>query len=76
MQAYTQTDDASHWRERCAQRLQHLDPDLGPSDARRVAQELWGFERTRAMPPDDAADFVNREMQLDRPRFERRVKPR
>ncbi len=76
METPLHTTDAGIWREHCARRLQKLDPDLGAFDARRIAGELWSFERTRAMSPDDAAEFVNREMQADAPRFERRLTPR
>lgn len=69
-------EEAEAWHDRCAQRLQQIDPELPFPDARRVALDLWGFERTRAMPPEAAADFVSREMQAPRPRFERRASPR
>lgn len=65
--------EPSVWRDRCAQRIGQIEPDLPPLEARGLAEELYAFERTRAMAPDAAADFVASEMgRTERTRFERR----
>lgn len=62
------------WIERCAHRIAELDPELAFYEAREVADALRSFERTRAMSPEAAADFVASELaRPDRPRFERRL---
>ena len=69
----TEPLSADQWYERCANRFVHLDPQLAASDAQQTAQDVYAFERTRAMGPEAAADFVAAEMQRpDRARFERR----
>jgi hypothetical protein len=65
--------DPQIWRSRCARRVSELDPDLTRSEAERLAKDLHAFERTRAMSPEAAAEFVALEMSRpDRAPFERR----
>lgn len=71
------TLDAADWRDRCAQRIAELDQDLSRSEAERLAKDVWAFERTRAMSPEAAAEFVAIEMSRpDRAPFERRATAR
>ena len=73
----TPTLSAADWRERCARRVREIDPNISESEAETVAQDVYDFERTRAMQPEEAADFVAEQMsQADPPRFERRSKDR
>ena len=73
----TQTIPASEWRQRCARRIRQIDPEITESEADTVAQDVYDFERTRAMPPEEAADFLAQQMsQAEPPRFERRSKDR
>lgn len=68
-----QTLDPTIWRSRCAQRIAELDQDISRSEAERLAKDVWAFERTQAMPPEAAAEFVSVEMSRpDRAPFERR----
>ena len=72
-----QSLSAAEWRERCALRIRELDRQMSESEAQTVAQDVYDFERTRAMRPEDAADFVAEQMrQTEPPRFERRSKDR
>jgi hypothetical protein len=65
--------DPVTWRNRCAQRMAELDPDLTRSEAERLAKDVHAFERTRAMDPEAAAEFVSIEMSRpERAPFERR----
>jgi hypothetical protein len=65
--------DPVTWRSRCAQRMAELDPDLTRSEAERLAKDVHAFERTRAMDPEAAAEFVSIEMSRpERAPFERR----
>ncbi len=65
------------WCERCARRLAALDDAMTTAEARRLAKDVYAFERTRAMGPDNAAEFVAHEMtRPDRGPFERRAAPR
>ena len=65
------------WCERCAQRIVALDDQISELEARRVAKDMHAFERTRAMAPEAAADFIASEMgRDDRSRFERRTTTR
>ncbi len=65
--------DAADWRIRCAQRIAELDNDMSKSEAERLAKDVYAFERTRAMSPEAAAEFVAIEMSRpDRAPFERR----
>ena len=69
--------DSAAWRSRCAQRMAELDPDLTRSEAERLAKDVHAFERTRAMEPEAAAEFVSIEMSRpERAPFERRSAPR
>jgi hypothetical protein len=73
----TQTISAEEWRERCARRIRELDLEISESEAQTVAQDVYDFERTRAMQPEEAADFLAEQMsQTEPPRFERRSKKR
>ncbi len=70
----TEPTSADAWCERCANRFMELDAELAASDARQTAQDVYAFERTRAMSPEEAAEFVALEMRRpDRARFERRA---
>ena len=61
------------WLERCARRISEVDADISDSEARRLARDFQRFERTRAMPPEEAVDFVARELaNPERAPFERR----
>ncbi len=65
--------DPVTWRSRCAQRMAELDPDLTRSEAELLAKDVHAFERTRAMEPEVAAEFVSVEMSRpERAPFERR----
>ena len=69
--------DAADWRIRCAQRIAELDGDLSRIEAERLAKDVYAFERTRAMTPEAAAEFVAIEMSRpDRAPFERRATAR
>jgi hypothetical protein len=73
----TQSLPAPEWRERCARRVREIDANISESEAETVAQDLYDFERTRAMQPEEAADFVAEQMsQAEPPRFERRSSKR
>ena len=72
-----QSLSAAEWRERCARRIRELDRQISESEAETIAQDVYDFERTRAMLPEDAADFVAEQMsRTEPPRFERRSKER
>lgn len=61
------------WLERCARRISEVDAEIADAEARRIARDLQRFERTAAMPPEAAVDFVAMEMsKADQARFERR----
>lgn len=66
----------TEWIERCARRLTEVDPALGAAEARELAVALHAFERTRALDPVAAVDFVASELDQPEPRFERRARPR
>ncbi len=69
--------EPSDWRQRCAQRIAELDNDLSRVEAERLARDVYAFERTRAMSPEAAAEFVAVEMSRpDRAPFERRATAR
>ncbi len=73
----TGTAEWEAWCDRCAQRLAELDDAITTAEARRLAKDVYAFERTRAMGPDSAAEFVALEMSRpDRGPFERRAAPR
>ena len=68
---------AADWRARCARRIRELDGQISESEAETIAQDVYDFERTRAMLPEEAADFVAEQMsRAEPPRFERRSKER
>jgi hypothetical protein len=46
------------WLERCARRISELEQDIAEAEARKIARDLHKFERTRAMDPEAAVDFV------------------
>lgn len=46
------------WLERCARRISEVDDEIADAEARRIARDLHRFERTRAMDPEAAVDFV------------------
>ena len=65
------------WLERCANRIAEVDQNIGADEARRPARELYSFERTAAMAPEAAVDFVASELaRPTRGRFERRIQTR
>lgn len=71
------TLDPADWRNRCAQRIAEIDQDLSRVEAERLAKDVYAFERTRAMSPEAAAEFVAVEMSRpDRAPFERRATAR
>lgn len=71
------TLDSADWRNRCAQRIAEIDQDLSRVEAERLAKDVYAFERTRAMSPEAAAEFVAVEMSWpDRAPFERRATAR
>jgi len=73
----TQTLEPSEWRSRCARRIAELDDDISPVEAQTIAQDIYAFERTRAMAPEAAADFIAEQMsRTEPPKFERRSKDR
>jgi hypothetical protein len=68
-----QAMDFDAWCERCARRIGELDQQITPAEAKRLARDVYAFERTRAMGPVDAAEFVAVEMSRpERGPFERR----
>jgi hypothetical protein len=68
-----ETLEPATWRSRCAQRIAELDPDISRSEAEHLAKDVYAFERTRAMSPEAAAEFISTEMaRPDRAPFERR----
>ena len=68
-----ETTDPDDWRDRCARRISELDQDITRIEAERLAKDVYAFERTRAMSPEEAAEFVAIEMSRpDRAPFERR----
>ena len=61
------------WLERCARRIAEVEQDIAETEARRIARDLQRFERTAAMPPEAAVDFVAMDMsEADPARVERR----
>jgi len=71
------TLQSADWRNRCAQRIAEIDQDLSRAEAERLAKDVYAFERTRAMSPEAAAEFVAVEMSRpDRAPFERRATAR
>jgi hypothetical protein len=70
------TPAATEWIERCVVLLLARDPHMTREEARVLAQDMLGFQRTAAMTPEAAVDFVAAEMLREQPRLERRFKPR
>lgn len=69
--------DPTDWRSRCAQRIAELDQEISRIEAERLAKDVYAFERTRAMSPEAAAEFISAEMaRPDRAPFERRAQSR
>lgn len=65
------------WVERCARRIAEVERGIDDDEALGLASQMGEFERTAAMPPEDAVEFVAREMaRPDHGRFERRTAPR
>jgi hypothetical protein len=71
-----ETPTTEDWLAQCVRRLAEVDPQLAGDEAIALAQDLQKFERTAAMSPEAAVDFVVLEMARPGGRFERRVKPR
>ena len=51
-----ETLDSNDWQTRCARRIGELDQEITRSEAERLAKDVYAFERTRAMSPEEAAD--------------------
>ncbi len=64
------------WIRRCALRISEIEADVDRSEARSIALALHDFERTRALDPESAVEFVATELIRPRPVFERRSAPR
>lgn len=65
------------WIARCATRIVEVDARIGASEAEAIARDLKSFERTAAMEPEQAVDFVAAELARgQRTNFERRATPR
>lgn len=62
----------SDWVTRCIQQVRLVDPELSKEEAADVARQLLSFERTGAMPPEQAVKFVVAELARQTPCFERR----
>ena len=63
---------SSDWVKRCIQQIRLADPGLNEEEATDVARQLLSFERTGAMPPEQAVKFVVSQLAGPTPRFERR----
>jgi hypothetical protein len=64
------------WIRRCAVRITEIDKDVDRAEARSIALALHDFERTRALEPERAVEFVAAELVQPHPVFERRSAPR
>ena len=64
------------WIERCARRIMQGDQSIADAEAIELARDIAGFERTAAMAPEAAVEFVASELSGPAPRFERRSEPR
>ncbi len=64
------------WIRRCAARITEIDKDVDRAEARNIALALHDFERTRALEPERAVEFVAAELVRPHPVFERRASPR
>ena len=67
---------SDEWIARCALRIRQVEQDIASDEARRIANDLRRFERTAAMEPEAAVDFVASELGRPNHRFERRSSPR
>lgn len=67
---------SDEWIARCAQRIRQIEQDIASDEARRIANDLRRFERTAAMEPEAAVDFVASTLGRPDQRFERRASPR
>ena len=71
--AHAQVDP---WITECAAHLLLLEPAMSRAEAQAIAESMRNFERTGAMAPPVAAEFVASEMRKpDGERFERRGGP-
>lgn len=70
------TISSLEWIRRCAARITELDKDVDRVEARSIALALHDFERTRALDPERAVEFVAEELVRPRPVFERSSGPR
>lgn len=74
LDARREDEHTKGWILACASRLVGLDPSLSLAEAVEIAESLRAFERTGAMEPAAAAEFVAQEMRRPGvPRFERRA---
>ena len=64
------------WIRRCAVRITQIDGEVDRVEARSIALALHDFERTRALDPELAVEFVAAELVRPNPVFERRAAPR
>ena len=64
------------WIQRCALRIMQLDQNIADAEAFGLARDIGEFERTSAMAPEAAVDFVASELARPAPRFERRSESR
>jgi hypothetical protein len=64
------------WIARCAQRIVQVDQNIADDEAHRIANDMREFERTAAMEPEAAVDFVASSLGNLEHRFERRSVPR
>ena len=64
------------WIERCALRIVQMDQGIADAEAIDLARDIAGFERTAAMAPEAAVEFVASELSRPSPRFERRSESR
>jgi hypothetical protein len=65
------------WIARCAMRIVEVDSRIDAAEAEDIARNLRSFERTAAMEPEQAVDFVAAELARgQRTKFERRATPR
>ncbi|MBC7730990.1 MAG: hypothetical protein H7306_03695 [Bacteriovorax sp.] len=67
---------AFEWIERCALRIMQIDQNIADAEAIDLARDIARFERTAAMAPEAAVDFVASELARPAPRFERRAASR
>jgi hypothetical protein len=74
LDARREDEHTKGWILACGSRLVGLDASLSLAEAVEIAESLKAFERTGAMEPAAAAEFVAQEMRRPGvPRFERRT---